>query len=180
MRILAEETIVLVIDFQERLMPVIDKKEEVIQKSALLLKGLNLLKIPCIITQQYTKGLGETVTLVTEAAERYTLYEKVTFSAYENEDIRQFIQKHTKKNIIVCGAEAHICVLQTVIDLCNAGYQVLLVENCIGSRKEEDKKTALQRAVYEGAIITTYEAVLFELMRSSQHDCFKKMIALIK
>ncbi|MDF2485294.1 MAG: hypothetical protein K0R46_1462 [Herbinix sp.] len=181
MRITAEDTMALVIDFQERLVPVIEHQEELIHNTEILVKGLQALKIPIIVTQQYTKGIGMTVpSLVELFGENFTYEDKVTFSCAENETILHKIQETGKKNIIVCGIEAHICVLQTVIDLIALGYHVILVEDCVGSRKEDNRQIGIKRAILEGAIPTSYESILFELTRVAKTDTFKEISRLIK
>ena len=102
--------------------------------------------------------------------------EKISFSAHEG--VKEKIRD--KKYIIICGIETHICVLQTVIDLKAAGFIPIIVENCVSSRKENDKKIALQRMKEEGAIITTYESVLFELLKEAGTEKSKKIQRLIK
>lgn len=181
MRILAENTLALVIDFQERLVPVIQDSEELLHNTEILIKGLHTLGIPMIATQQYTKGLGMTVENIRNAVgEEFIYCDKLTFSCAEDENIMKKIEETGKKNIIICGIETHICVLQTVIDLIYLGYNVILVENCIGSRKQRDHAIGLQRAVKEGAMLTTYESVLFELARVAGTDVFKAISKLIK
>lgn len=181
MRILAEDTLALVVDFQERLMPVIKDNNELLHNTEILIKGLKALKIPMIVTQQYTKGIGMTVPEIREAVgEDFSYYDKLTFSCADDETIMESIKKTGKKNIIICGIEAHICVMQTLVDLIGMGYQVIFVENCIGSRKESDYQAAIRRAVSEGAVMTTYEGILFELTRVSKTDVFKEISKLIK
>jgi len=181
MRILAEDTMALVVDFQERLVPVIDRNEELLHHTEILIKGLRALKIPMLVTQQYTKGIGMTVPVLSDVFGEEFIYEdKVTFSCAEDETILEKIKQSGKKNIIVCGIEAHICVLQTVIDLIAKGYHVILVEDCVGSRKESDRQVGIKRAVAEGAIPTTYESILFELTRVAKTDVFKEISRLIK
>jgi len=181
MRILAEDTMALVVDFQERLVPVIDRNEELLHHTEILIKGLRALKIPMLVTQQYTKGIGMTVPVLSDVFGEEFIYEdKVTFSCAEDETILEKIKQSDKKNIIVCGIEAHICVLQTVIDLIAKGYHVILVEDCVGSRKESDRQVGIKRAVAEGAIPTTYESILFELTRVAKTDVFKEISRLIK
>jgi len=181
MRIRAEETAALVIDFQERLVPVIDNANGYLHNSETLLKGLKTLGIPMIITQQYTKGIGMTVPSIAAAiGEEFSYYDKLSFSCVDDINIDQKLVELGKKNIIVCGIEAHVCVLQTVIDLIEKGYHVILVENCISSRKENDCKAAVQRAITEGATIATFESILFELTRKAGTDVFKAISKLIK
>ena len=181
MRILAEDTMALVIDFQERLVPVIDNKDILIHNTEILIKGLQALKIPMMVTQQYTQGIGMTVPELSGLfGENFEYLEKITFSCVENEEIITKIEAMGKKNIIVFGIEAHICVLQTVIDLISRGYNVILVEDCVGSRKESDRQVGIKRTICEGAIPTTYESILFELTRVAKTDVFKVISKLIR
>lgn len=181
MRILKEDTLALIIDFQEKLVPVIHQNEVLLRNTEILIKGLQTLGIPMIVTQQYTKGIGMTVPALTEVfGENFSYEDKVTFSCADDTSIMSKITEMNRKNIIVCGVEAHICVQQTVIDLLALGYNVILVVDCIGSRKEKDMKIGIQRACLEGVIPTTYESVLFELTRVAKMDEFKKISALIK
>lgn len=181
MRITKEDTMALIIDFQEKLVPVIDKNEELIHNTQILIKGLQALQVPMIITQQYTKGIGMTVPALVELfGESFCYEDKVAFSCAEDEATLEKLKAMGKKNIIVCGIEAHICVLQTVIDLIAMGYNVLLVEDCIGSRKESNRQIGIQRALQEGAIPTSYESILFELTRVAKTDTFKEISRLIK
>lgn len=176
MRIERESTVALVIDYQEKLVPVMDKRHKLIQDSSILLAGLNILQIPMVITQQYTRGLGTTVKEITDAVGDEEYVEKISFSAYEC--VKEKIVG--KKFVIVCGIEAHICVMQTVIDLAAAGYLPVIVEDCISSRRESDKKVAIKRMRSEGAIIATYESILFELLKVAGTEESKKIQRLIK
>lgn len=181
MRILAENTMALIIDFQERLLPVIDKKDELLRNTEILIKGLKVLDIPMLVTQQYTKGIGMTDSGLSDViGEGFHYYDKLTFSCAEDSSIMDHIAAVGRNNIIICGVEAHICVLQTVIDLREKGYNVILVEDCVGSRKESDRQTGIKRAVFEGAVPTTYEAILFELTRVAKTETFKEISKLIK
>lgn len=176
MRIEREHTAAIVVDYQEKLMPVMNEKEKLIHNSEILLKGLKILEVPMYITQQYTKGLGTSIKEITDAVESTEYTDKLAFNAYEC--VADKIAG--KKYIIVCGIEAHICVLQTVIDLKAAGFVPVLVADCISSRKESDKQVALERARQEGAIITTYESILFELLKVAGTDTSKQIQKLIR
>lgn len=176
MRIEREQTAALVVDYQEKLVPVMHEKETLIHNSCILLEGLRLLGVPMTITHQYTKGLGATVEPITQAVGHSSYIDKILFSAYEN--VKGQIEG--RKFIIICGIEAHICVLQTVIDLKAAGYVPVLVADCISSRKEMDKEIALKRASAEGAIVTTYESLLFELLKEAGTETSKKIQKLIR
>ncbi len=181
MRIIADNTMALIVDFQERLVPVIDNSDELLRNTEILIKGLKALGIPMLVTQQYTKGIGMTVPVLTEViGENFTFYDKLTFSCAEDKTILDKITQSGRENIIICGIEAHICVLQTVIDLIEKGYHVILVEDCIGSRRESDRQIGIKRAIMEGAIPTSYESILFELTRVAKTDVFKEISRLIK
>ena len=175
-----EDTCLVVIDFQERLMPAICGNEELIKRSAALIKGIKLLGVPIMVTQQYTKGLGPTVAQIAEAIGEYEPIEKVTFSCMAEKGFWQKLHELENENIVIAGAEAHICVQQTVLDmLTKEHHNVYLVADCIGSRHEIDKKYAMERMKQEGAIITTLESVLFELLRTAEHPRRKEIQALI-
>ena len=176
MRIIREESIAFVIDIQERLVPVMSGKTALIEKASILTAGLKELEVPLYITQQYTKGLGKTVEEITDAAGSDAYIEKIRFSAFE--EIKEKLAD--KKYVIVYGIEAHICVLQTVIELSAAGYVPVLVTDCVSSRKEGDLEMALKRAEKEGAILTTYEALLFELLEAAGTKTSRKIQHLIK
>ena len=181
MRILAEDTMALIVDFQEKLVPVIDHQETLLQNTAILMKGLKALGIPMIVTQQYTKGIGMTVPILSDIlGDDFAYEDKLTFSCAQDETILGRIEATGKRNIIICGMEAHICVLQTAVDLISLGYHVILVEDCVGSRKESDRQIGIRRAEMEGAIPTSYESILFELTRAAKTGVFKEISRLIK
>lgn len=180
MRILREDTAALLIDVQDRLLPAINKADEVLALAVRLIKGLQILEIPLVAVRQYPKGLGDMPRQLREVLGQYTPSDKVTFSAWDTEEIAGCIRSLGKKNLIVFGTEAHVCVLQTVIDLIGAGYNVVLVADCVGSRQPYDREIALRRAEKEGALLTTSESILFELLRKAATDTFKQISALVK
>lgn len=181
MRIIPNETIALIIDYQEKLVPVMSVKEQLIENTSKLVKGLNILNIPTLYSQQYTKGLGMTIPELVETTEGdFTYFDKTSFSCVEDPAIIKAIESSNCKSIIVCGIESHICVLQTVIDLLAKNYQVYLVTDCISSRKENDTHIAMKRATSEGALLTTCESLLFELTASAKSESFRAISQLIK
>ena len=176
MRIERDQTAALVVDYQEKLVPVMHEKELLIRNSEILIQGLNILDVPMYITQQYTKGLGTTVKEITDVVGDDSYIDKISFSAF---DVVKN-QIWDKKFVIVCGIETHICVLQTIVDLKEAGFIPVLVADCVTSRKESDKLVAIERARQEGAIVTTYESLLFELLKEAGTETSKKIQKLIK
>jgi len=181
MKITRENTIAMMIDFQEKLVPAIYENEKLIEETAKLIKGLKTLGCPIVFTQQYTKGLGMTVKPLQDAYEdEFTYLDKVTFSCMDNEEMKKAIVDSGKKNVVIAGMESHICVMQTVIDLLELGYNVYLVEDCISSRTNANKQVGIKRMMQEGAKITSLESVLFELANKAGTPEFKVISNLIK
>ena len=176
MRIEREQAIAVVVDYQEKLLPVMHEKDELLHNSCILLEGLKALEVPMVVTQQYTKGLGMTCQEIFKAAGTEEYIDKIAFTAFDAVKWKL----RGKKFVIVCGIESHICVLQTVIDLKAAGYVPVLVADCVTSRKPSDKQIALERARQEGAIVTTYESLLFELLKVAGTDTSKTIQKLIR
>ena len=179
MRMTRENTMAIVVDYQEKLIPAMNDKEELIKTSAMFLEGLKILGIPMVVSQQYTKGLGGTVSEIKKALGEFEHHEKVSFSVYAD-DGKEKIDQLNRKNVLICGTEAHVCVLQTLIDLRAAGFNVFYVVDCVGSRSQSDKKQGIKRAMCEGAFITSAEAALFELTGGAASDAFKAISKLVK
>jgi len=173
-------TALVAIDFQEKLMPAMSNREALEDKVSRLISGMRAMDIPAVVTQQYTKGLGETVAPIAEALGEFSHVEKTTFSCMTNEEFAGRIKELNRKNIVVCGIEAHICVQQTVLQLMEAGYNVYLIVDCISSRSEEDKLWSITRMGEAGAVITTYESILYELLKDSKDPAFKAVSAVVK
>lgn len=180
MRILKERTAGLVIDIQERLYPHIHEHEQLTKNVRILIEGLRAIGVPILVTEQYTKGLGPTIEPVRLALGEYEHLEKMAFSCCDDDGFSAELEKLDKKFVIITGIEAHVCVLQTTIDLLKKNYIPVIVEDCISSRKINDKIMAVERMRKEGAIITTYESILFELLRYSGTDEFKAISRLVK
>ena len=180
MRILKDHASALIIDIQERLFPFIFENEKLLKNLSILIEGLKALSIPILVTEQYVKGLGPTVAPVASLIEGIKRTEKMCFSCCDEPRIAEAIAIAGKDNIIIAGIESHVCVLQTVIDLQHNGYHPVIVEDCISSRRENDKRIALKRMRYEGAIITSCESILFELLRYSGTEQFKAISRLVK
>jgi nicotinamidase-related amidase len=180
MRILKEKAVLLVIDFQERIFPAIHEHEQLAKKVPLLIKGLKILGIPVIVTEQYVKGLGPTIPEIAETIGGIERIEKVSFSCCDEPGFMMELASSGKEYVIIAGIESHVCVLQTVIDLQQNGYHPVVVEDCISSRNPNDKLIAMERMHKEGVIITSCEAILFELLRYSGGETFKAISKLVK
>lgn len=173
-------SLLLLIDIQEKLVAMLEKNT-VVRKSTTLIQTANILGIPTIITEQYPQGLGKTVDFVSEhVTENTVLFEKTAFSALKDEGFLDKLKSFNKKQIIIGGIEAHICVHQTVADLIENGFEVYVVKDACASRKKDDFKSGIKLMEQNGAKITATEAVLFELLKTSKHPNFKEVQALIK
>jgi len=170
----------LVIDIQERLFPHMQQKEELLKNSLLLMEGIQILDIPVLVTEQYPKGLGKTIDPVKRALKGIDPIEKIAFSCCDEPLFSEHLGRSGFRTVIICGIEAHVCVLQTVIDLLATGYLPVVVSDCTDSRKRNDKIVALERMKTEGAVITTTESILFELTRKAGTTEFKTISRLIK
>lgn len=180
MRIIKEESVGLVIDMQERLFPVMVEKEILLKNAEILLNGLSELKVEILATQQYTKGLGETLLPIKNAISDFTFIEKTDFSCLGEPDFVTALKKTGAQNVIICGIEAHVCVLQTAVDLKEAGFNPIVVTDCISSRTKENIEVAKERFRHEKIMMTSYESILFELTRSAKTPEFKSISKLVK
>lgn len=173
-------TCIVAIDMQEKLMPAICGHEEIVKKTAALIRGARLLGVPALATQQYTKGLGPTVVRVADALGDFEPVEKMAFSCMADSGFAERLAEMDAENVVVVGAEAHICVMQTVLDMLDGEhYEVHIVTDCLGSRREGDMRAAIKRMANFGAVATTAETVLFELMRTAEHPCRKEIQRLV-
>jgi nicotinamidase-related amidase len=179
-RIIKEESAGLVIDIQERLFPFISDHDEMAKNAGILIRGLQSMAIPVLITQQYTKGLGPTIEPVRELFGGQEYLEKTAFSCCDDITFMDRLQELGRKYVIITGIEAHVCVLQTTIDLLEKGFIPVVAEDCVSSRRKNDKDQAIMRMRREGAIISTYESILFELLRYSGTEEFKAISRLVK
>jgi len=180
MRLHVNNTMLIAVDIQERLLGHIDDYTHLEECMRLLLEGVALFNIPLVLNEQYPKGLGHTVLSLKSVMHDAVAMEKVTFSCCQNLTTREKILSMNKKSAIVFGIETHVCVLQTCLDLLEMEIQPFLVVDCVGSRKRSDLDTAILRMVQAGVIPTTYESVLFELCGSAKHPAFKVMSQLVK
>ncbi|MDO9254667.1 MAG: hydrolase [Bacteroidales bacterium] len=180
MRILKENTIGIFIDIQEKLFPHMQEMDQLEQNLITLAAGFKVLEIPFLVTEQYPKGLGFTILPLKMSIGDYSAIEKMAFSCCDEPQFANILSTTGRKNVILCGIETHVCVLQTALDLLQSGYQPVVIEDCVSSRKLSDKLTAIERMRQEGAIITSLESILFELTRNSGTETFKAISKLVK
>jgi nicotinamidase-related amidase len=168
----------VVVDVQERLIPHIRQGDEVVSRCRRLVEGAKILAMPILVTEQYRKGLGPTVPAVAQALGDVQIIEKRTFSACGCEEFLRAAEGHDQ--LLLCGIEAHVCLNQTALDALAAGIQVHVARDAIGSRSEADLEIGLAKMRAAGAVITSTETALFELLRTSTHPRFKEVSALVK
>ena len=173
-------TALLIVDIQERLLPALHEHQAFLVACRQFITGANLLGVPHIITEQYPKGLGATVpdiALLTPDAPKFS---KTQFSAYTAEVAAALKSRQPEKqNIILIGCETHICMLQTVLDLRQQGYNVFIPQECATSRTAANKANGLQQIQAAGGIVSNIESLLFMLLKDAQHPQFKAISKLI-
>lgn len=171
-----EDSVVLIIDVQEKLLNAVFNKDLCGKKAAIVAETAKILGIPLVVTEQYPKGLGSTVEEVKKSLDEAQFFEKTSFSAFDK--VKDALSD--KKQVVIFGIETHICVSQTVESLINAGYEVHVVKDACGSRAEAEYIAGLERMKDNGAHILTTEIALFEWLKSSKHPKFKEVQMLIK
>ncbi len=177
----AQQTALVVVDVQDRLVPAMNERvcAQLIHHVELLLEGFDALGLPVIATEQYSRGLGATVSQLDAAARQFRI-EKTSFSCCGEPDFLAALEKTGAKQILLVGMEAHVCVYQTLLDLLDRGYVVHLVRDAICSRFKSDFETAVCSAAAAGAVITSTEAALFQLVGGATHPGFKAVSQLSK
>jgi nicotinamidase-related amidase len=181
-RLDADRAMVLVVDIQEKLFPLIRHKEQMLEAAKKLLDGARVFGLPVVATEQYPKGIGPTVPLIKRSLEANGAgtYEKVTFSSCGVESFRAALREIDRPQVLMTGIECHVCVQQSALDLLTMDYQVFVCADAVGSRGRVDYERALLRMQHAGAVITTVEAALFELCERSGTDRFRALLEVIK
>jgi nicotinamidase-related amidase len=173
-------TALVIIDIQERLAAAMKVRDDVVKNCLHLIELSKMLNIPVVVTEQYPKGLGQTVPEIKEQLPSYQPIEKLTFNCCEEPNFLNEIKKLDKKSLILTGMETHICVLQTCIGLLKEGFDVHLVRDAVCSRAKENWKTGIEFIRNAGAVITCTETVLFQLLKVAGTEEFKVISKRIK
>ncbi|NOY12970.1 MAG: isochorismatase family protein [Deltaproteobacteria bacterium] len=169
-----DKAVLIVIDVQERLVPAMNERVcgQVVSHINMLLEGFRAMQLPVIATEQYPRGLGNTIVELAAATEQVCI-EKISFSCVGEPKFMAALEKTAAKQVVLVGMESHVCVYQTLIDLLDRGYRVHLVRDAICSRFKSDYQTAIAMAVQMGAVLTTTEIALFQLLGVAEGDDFK-------
>lgn len=175
-----EKTALLIIDIQEKLFRVMLNPESIIQNAVKLIEGFKILDSPIFSTEQYPKGLGETENRIKQAMNGIVPFQKLSFSCSGAGDLFDILRYKRIKQVVLAGIESHVCVQQTALDLLANDFQVNLAADACSSRNEIDYNIALERMHTAGAIVTTTEAILFEMLNVCGTDEFKQISKIIK
>jgi len=172
----AQQSLLLVVDMQEKLLPFIHDSEKLTEQCVWLIRLANTLQVPLFISEQYPKGLQHTIAHLTELAPTAACLSKLEFSCAANPDMLQALHEFKRDHIIVCGIETHVCVLQTATELANLGKYVYIVTDATSSRYPDDKHWAFKRLRQHPNIeLVTSEMVLFEWLRKAGTALFKEV-----
>jgi nicotinamidase-related amidase len=177
-----KQAALLVIDLQEKLLPAINGAEDVVARSLQMIQAGRLLELPVVWTEQYVKGLGRTDERVRDLLAQMAVepIEKLSFSCCGAEFVRQRLSQINRQQMIVIGIESHVCVQQTVLDLLAMGKDVYVPADAVGSRRSLDYDIALGRMRQAGAVVTTVESLIFELLKEAGTETFKSMLKIVK
>jgi len=176
------DSLVLIVDIQEKLMAALNQgiKEQMAKKAPKLARAARILGVNTLVTEQYPKGLGGTIESIKNELEEYHPLEKTAFCALMEEGYAERIKSLGKKQVILCGIEAHICVYQTAAKLLEEGYEVFIIKDLCASRNKVEFECAMDLLKSLGAKITCLEIVLFEWLKTAKNPNFKEIQALIK
>ena len=178
-KLVEDETLLLIMDMQQKLISNINGNQLLIFNIKKLIETCNLLNVRIAITEQNPLKLGMTLESILNNNE-YPKFEKMEFSCSENSNFIDYIKEYNFKNIIVCGIESHICILQTSIDLLKKGFNILIPKDAIGSRNKIDNDTAFLRLILSGAVASTTESIICELCKTSNRKEFKEVSKILK
>jgi nicotinamidase-related amidase len=178
----ADQCALVVVDIQQKLLPPIFNKDELVRNSQLLVRLANILSIPIMLTTQYSKGLGATVPEIASLLNGTQAVDKLEFSCFGSNVFRGALKAHpgNRNTVLLCGMEAHICVMQTALGALNEGYLVHVASDAVGSRVEWNWKVGLDRMRDAGAVISSTEMMLYELLRCSGTPQFKELLPYLK
>jgi nicotinamidase-related amidase len=178
----AEECALVVVDIQERLLPPIFQKEQLVRNAQLLIRAAGILKIPALLSTQYAKGLGGTVPEVASLTAGTDTIDKTLFSCFGSDAFCSAVKRLPGKRntLLLCGMESHICVSQTALGALREGYLVHVASDAVSSRTEWNWRVGLERMRGAGAVISSTEMMIYELMRTSSSAVFKELLPYLK
>lgn len=179
-RLEREDLILAAIDYQEKLLPAMDDSEAVEKAAIKLFAGLNIFEVPKLVTTQYARGLGRTVTGIAAALGEFEEIDKKAFSALKAPAFADALNAADRNTVILAGIETHICVEQTALDLLEEGYDVIIAADCCGSRNPLNHRLSVERLREAGAVVTSGESILYEILGGAGAPEFKAISAIVK
>jgi nicotinamidase-related amidase len=181
-RLSPDQCVLIVVDIQEKLLPPIFQKEQLVRNSKLLIRAADVLKIPAIASTQYSKGLGKVVPEVASLLPENEAIDKDQFSCFGSEVFCTLLKRlpGNRNTLLLCGMESHICVTQTALAALREGYLVHVASDAVSSRTEWNWKIGLERMRAAGAVISSTEMMIYELMGCSSSPAFKEMLPHLK
>jgi nicotinamidase-related amidase len=177
-----DECALAVIDIQQKLLPPIFNKEQLIRNASLLIRLAKILNIPTLLTTQYAKGLGGTVPEIASLMDGTEAIDKLEFSCFGKDTFCSAVKSLPGKRntMLLCGMETHICVMQTALGALEQGYLVHVASDAVGSRAESNWKVGLERMRDAGCVISSTEMMMYELLRQSGTAAFKELLPYLK
>ncbi len=175
-----ENSALFVCDLQEKLVAATHEREEIVKNASRIIEGCKSLKIPCLWSEQNPSRLGPTVDELRELLSDDEPIAKMTFSAMGAPAFREKIADLGRTHILVIGIESHVCVYQSVADLRRSDYEVEVISDAVSSRTPANKAVGLQKCLSEGALLSSVETALFELLVTAEHPAFKAIQKIIK
>lgn len=169
----------VVVDVQERFRPVVHEWDWMLENIVRLIRGCRVLDVPVVVTEQYPKGLGGTVSEI-KGVLGFTPVVKNAFSCFGEPSFNDTLKELGRKNIVLCGIEAHVCVFNTALDALEDGYNVHLAADAVSSRKKSDRRTAVRRMTQEGVRLASVEMLLFQMLKEAGSEEFKKIQEIVK
>ena len=178
----AEQCALVVVDVQEKLLPPIFQKDQLVRNSQLLIRSARILKIPALVSTQYTKGLGRTVPEIASLLPETEPIDKQLFSCFGSDVFCTLLKRlpGNRNTLLLCGMETHICVMQTALAALGEGYLVHVASDAVSSRAEWNWEVGLDRMRASGAVISSTEMMIYELVRSSGSPAFKELLPHLK
>lgn len=177
----ADRSVLVVVDMQEPFLRHVHERERVVQQCRLLVQSANVLKVPVIATLQYAQRMGGIMPEIAEVLPAGSEpIDKLCFSCYGSEPFRAALMASERTQVVVCGVEAHICVLQTALDAQEGGFQVHVVQDAVSSRAQENWQVAMERLRHAGVVVTCAESAIYEWLVQAGTDEFRQVLQWVK
>jgi len=176
----AEDAVLVLVDIQAALADAMPTGDQWLESAVLLARAAGPLGIPCVVTRQYPRGLGDTVGVVAEAVGSHAPVDKTAFDCMAERGFCERLEETGRRTVVIAGIEAHICVTQTALSLVRAGYHAHVVADAVCSRRPTDRDIALARLRSAGVVVTTSESVLYEALGRAGTTAFREVLQLVK